>query len=324
MKPTRFKIEVDGQNITQKIIDRLISLSITDVKGLDSDKIMIKLDDREPQFELPPVDVKMHVWLSLKGENLESFGVFTVDEIMTDDEYGTLELSGCAADMLSELKTPRNETYDNLTLDNLVQMVANRAGYQTAVSNELKTINFEHIDQRSESDINLLTRLLRPLNATLKAVEGYLLVQYKNQGESTTGKTLLVHEIDSKKEGVFVRAMITSRSKYTAVKAFYKTVDMTRRKSVSAGEDDKAYELKETYKTQAEAQQHAEAKLKELKQGEKVVEIVMPAHHQIRAEHTVKLLNHRHAGKYSVNESRLTMGDNQILSNYLKLEIKEN
>jgi phage protein D len=49
----RFRIVVDGTDITALLNDRLIQLSVTDKTGMESDEFELRIDDRDGLVTLP-------------------------------------------------------------------------------------------------------------------------------------------------------------------------------------------------------------------------------------------------------------------------------
>jgi len=56
-----YQITVNGSNITELVKTRLLSLSITDNAGWDSDTIEMSLDDRDARLEIPKIGALMEV-----------------------------------------------------------------------------------------------------------------------------------------------------------------------------------------------------------------------------------------------------------------------
>lgn len=67
MKPV-FRIVIDGHgDITDLVRDRLLSLSVSDEAGRQSDSAELRLDDRVSVIRLPPKGAEMTVSLGYEG-----------------------------------------------------------------------------------------------------------------------------------------------------------------------------------------------------------------------------------------------------------------
>ena len=61
--------------------------------------------------------------------------------------------------MTGAIQTPRDASYDQVTLGQLAAAIAQRHSLPLAISAALKAEALGHIDQRAESDLALLSRL---------------------------------------------------------------------------------------------------------------------------------------------------------------------
>jgi phage protein D len=175
MKQAKYKVVANGSDITAAIHSRLLRLEITDNSGVDSDALVIELDNREGKVKLPETGAELKVWLGF-DDNLIFKGIYEVDELEVplDDDVFTIHAK--AIKMKGSLKAPQDFTYDDITFGALVDKVANRHGYESKVASGLSSIVFPHIDQKSESYLNLLTRLARENGGFFKPVADKLVI----------------------------------------------------------------------------------------------------------------------------------------------------
>lgn len=97
MKP-RFLVTVNKGDITEAIRPRLISLTVTDDTGMESDTLEIQLsdhDDRNP-LALPPTGAEAQVHLGY-GDDLQDVGTFVIDEVTMHGPPCVMTLRGRAA-----------------------------------------------------------------------------------------------------------------------------------------------------------------------------------------------------------------------------------
>ncbi len=299
MKNASYKIEANGADITAKIRGRLVSLSVHDAAGIESDTVTIELDNRDNVIALPPRGAALRVWIGPEG-GLVFKGVYEVDELEEPLDDEALVIHGKAAKMSSSFKAPRDRTYDDITLGELVRQIAEAHGYEPAVTDALAGIVFDHIDQRGESDMNLLTRLARDYGAVAKPVADKLAVVIKAASESVSGASLPVLPIDDP-ENSSGRVTITGDSEYSSTVAYWFDEDAQQRVAVTVGDGEPVYTMRQSYKDAEAAQKAAEAKLGELQRGTSTLSLTRPLTPNIMPEGELVLTNH----KASANRSWL-------------------
>lgn len=89
-----FMLKLDNDDITQDFSDRLISLTMTDNRGFETDQLDIELDDTDGQIAMPPRGATLTLWLGWQGSALIKKGTFTVDEIEHKGAPDTLTIRG--------------------------------------------------------------------------------------------------------------------------------------------------------------------------------------------------------------------------------------
>ena len=193
MQPV-FRIIADDKDITALINDRLLLLRTTDKPGMDSDDFELKLDDRDSALALPARGAVLEVYLGYAGQTLTRLGRYTVDQIDLSGPPSTLEIRGKACDMRGTGKTIRSGAWENVSLQQIVRDIAARNGWQPQCP---VTTIVPRLDQMSESDINLITRLAQEYNCTAKIANGVLLVLPRQAGKSASGKQLGVVTVSS-------------------------------------------------------------------------------------------------------------------------------
>ncbi|MCF1459023.1 MAG: hypothetical protein LPH21_16185, partial [Shewanella sp.] len=210
-------------------------------------------------------------------------------EPLTD---GTLTIHAKAAKFKGSYKAPRDATFDDITLGQLVQQMADAHNYEAAVSPALAAVHYPHIDQVGESDMALLTRLAREQGAMAKPVANRLVVVPHDEAKTVSGKPLPPVEIgDPANSGGQVT--ITERSDYQAVVAHWFDEPAQQKVKERAGSGEPCYTLRQTYPSQAEAQAAAHAKLSALQRGKASLSLNRPLTPQIVAGGQVSLSNHR-------------------------------
>lgn len=311
MNKPAFKLVIFGQDITPIIIDRVISIVVVDNAGLDSDTVAIVLDDRDQLIALPSIGVEMTVTLGEYINNkpvLTWAGVYIIDEVETDDNEGTLAIHGKAANMMGSLKAPRSAVYDDIELGELLTVIANRHGYTPIISTTISTKKYVHIDQRAQSDIDLLTSKADELGAICKPTGKRLCILVEDEAKTASGAALPILPLDAKAEGVFIHGIITGSNEYKSVKAYWQGADDSRKNSVSMGGVEPVYEMSGVYKTHTEAEDAMKSKFAQLKRGGLELSCERNLDLSYAAERKVNLFNHRYEGGYVIKTATHSIG----------------
>jgi len=265
MRPA-FKIRADQVDVTAVIRDRLLSMRIEDEPGWKSDRVELYLDDRDGRIARPAKGAVLDVSIGYSETGLTHMGRFTVDEVEISGPPHRIGIFAKAADMRSEMKQPITKSWDGVTIRDLVSTIASSHGLAPAISPALAGKFYNHVDQTEESDLHLLTRLARDLDAIAKPASGRLLFVTRGESKSITGKPLK-HAVITPEDLADWRMREADREKYTAVIAHFQDVDGGDRVPVRAGEGSPVYTIRRTYPDQAQAYSAAVARLDALQRG---------------------------------------------------------
>lgn len=266
-----FKLEIGGKDVTATVRDRLLSLSLTDNDGWESDSVQIELDNRDNRIPLPKYEEAVKVWLGHE-DKLAAMGSYKVNDSTVSLRPRTLSISCAAADMMkASLKVNKTRGWNEQTLGAIVAAIAKEHGLKFAVSDELTGLQYPQVDQANESDLNLLTRLGKDYEATVKVANGYLLVTVKDDGKSMTGQllpTVTLNEWDVQ-PGASIRTV--NRQKYAAVACEYREVATGEAKTYQAGGGEPVLTLKGMAPTLEQAKARADLSLK--KQSSRLLDL---------------------------------------------------
>lgn len=213
-------IVVDGQDITQDISGRLISLTFTDNRGLEADQLDLELNDWDGRLAMPPRKAEIRLALGWQDVGLVDKGTLTVDEIEHGGAPDKLTIRARSADLDSGLLTQMERSFHGKTVGDIVRTIAGEAGIAPVVSGLLAGKVVDHIDQTNESSANLLTRLAKQFDAMATVKSGRLLFAPVGAGTSASGKPLPTVTID-RQAGDSHRFSLADRGSYTAVRANY-------------------------------------------------------------------------------------------------------
>ncbi|KZW98338.1 hypothetical protein JL49_23940 [Pseudoalteromonas luteoviolacea] len=311
-----YSISADGQDITNKIADRLLSLTIIDERGLDSDTLTIKLDDRDNQIALPKQGAELNVILGVDKQSSDK-GIYIVDEVIITGTPDTLEIRCKAADMRTSLKERKTKSWDKETLGAILEAVASNHGLTPSIAPEFSSIAIEHIDQTNESDLHLITRLAKEYDAVGKVAASHLLFTTKGASKSASGKQL-PRTVVKKTQVSDFQVVIADRGKYQSAQAYWHELTTGERISVTVGAEPPLLSIKHTYNKEADAKRAAQAKLDALRRGTSSGSITMPCTDKvlaIMAEGTLVLEGFREgvAGEWVVTRSQYDLSSSGLI-----------
>nr|WP_319930267.1 phage late control D family protein [Xenorhabdus sp. 12] len=212
-----FRLETNNKDITGKIQSRLMSLTLTDNRGLESDQLDLELDDSDGQLALPRRGDILTLELGWHGHSLTPKGKFVVDEIEHSGAPDRLTIRARSADFRGDLNVKREQSYHKQTLESIVSTIAARNQLQFQISDDLKGISM-HIDQTNESDVSFLTRIAKQEGAIASVKNGELLFIQQGQNKTVSGKKISPVLI-TRKSGDSHRFSLSDREAYTGVVA---------------------------------------------------------------------------------------------------------
>ncbi|MBU9829223.1 phage late control D family protein [Rahnella sp. FC061912-K] len=213
-----FMLTQAGNDITQDISARLLSLTLTDNRGFEADQLDIELDDSDGQVEMPPRGAVLSLFLGWQGSALLGKGEFTVDEIEHRGAPDTLTIRARSADFRGTLNSRREMSYHDTTLGQVVEQIAARNKLTASVATQLNAISIPHIDQSQESDAKFLTRLATRNGAEVSVKAGKLLFLKAGSGTTASGKPIPAMTIE-RADGDRHQFAIADRGAYTGVTA---------------------------------------------------------------------------------------------------------
>lgn len=186
-----FNISIEGIDQTAVVAERLISLSMTDKKGLEADELSLTLSDDDARLPFPTKGNKIQLSLAMPDTGVMiDKGSFTIDEAEHSGTPDQIQIRAKSADMKSSLKTKRAESYHGKKLGEIAQTIATRHELKLVIDTASSQIMIDHFDQNRESDINLLDRLCKTHDLTCTIKQGSLLIKPNSNNQSASGKPL--------------------------------------------------------------------------------------------------------------------------------------
>lgn len=260
------RVVVDGRDITADITARLISIELTDNRGMEADQLDIALSDHDGLLAIPPREASIDLWLGWDDTGLVYKGTYKVDETEHSGAPDTLNIRARSADLSGGLKVKRERSWDATPLATIIGAIAMAHGLTPLIGAGLAAINIAHLDQANESDANLLTRLGQEHDAIAAIKAGRLLFMPTGKAVTASGLSL-PHVTLTREDGDQHRFLQANRDSYTGVKAYYYEVNSAEKKEAIAGGGDNLKELRHSYTDQASALNAARAEWQRLQRG---------------------------------------------------------
>jgi hypothetical protein len=281
-----YKITANSKDITDTLQRRLLELTVTDQRGMDSDSLELSVDDTDAGLVWPKRGVELQVWLGYQGEPLYSHGKYTVDELSHSGPPDKVTIRAKAPDILAGFKGSKTRSWDKTTLGAIVTQIATDNKLKPAISDKLAGTAIEHWDQTAESDLNLLTRLGKAYGAVAKPADGRLIFVEEGKSLSVsskpiTGKPITRRDIAGhtyteagRKEYVGVEALSYDyqKAKLTKITVSKSSTSVTDEDVYPVGKEN-LQRLKETKPDEATAKAAAEAEWKRLSRGKTTLEL---------------------------------------------------
>lgn len=269
----RYRIEADGVDVTAGFNDRMIDLTVTDHDGMQADEFRVQLDDRDFRLVPPRKGAILSVWMDDgRGGGLAPMGEFEVKgrtRRFSKSAGRVMEISGKSADMRKTLKRPWSQAYTNTTYEGLVQEVAARHGLTAKVSPSIASLRIEYEGQAEESDLHLISRLARDVDAICKVSKGQIIMRARDDLDMAP---LLLRQSD------FIDCQVSDddRAQHSRSTAHHHNRGKVRRDPESYDNDEgdqygdaPEHQLRHTYPTADRAQAAAKGRMRMLQRKEK-------------------------------------------------------
>ncbi|RRV04612.1 phage late control D family protein [Pseudomonas sp. v388] len=248
------------------ISPRLISLDLTDNRGLEADQLSISLSDHDGLLAIPRRGALIRLWLGWSDTGLIDKGTYTVDEIEHSGAPDVLSIRARSADLRKGLKTKRERSWSDTTLGDVLGDIASTNGLNATVASELDGLSVLQLDQVNESDANLLTRLGEEYDAVATVKAGHLIFMPANGGKTASG-TDLPHINLSRAEGDQHSYLQADRDSYDGVRAYFYDVNTAKKREAIAGGGDNLKDLRHTYTDELTALRAARSEWARVQRG---------------------------------------------------------
>lgn len=296
MRPVFYLFDTQGGDLTGTLIDRTVRLTVTDAEGLSSDTLEVELDDRGQTVALPRTGDRLRLLLGyLERAPIPVIGDFVVDEVRVFGPPLSIAFSAKGADFVrTAIKAPTLGEGDDDTLWALAERIAARHGLQPHIHPDATDIPLGHIDQQTESDMALLTRLARDRDWVLR-LDGARLTLRPHAANLAPARQ--ASEWQPPLHPIRARAITRydytthARQRYGRVRAWYYDPDTGRRIPVEVedGEqaDAPALDLRHDARDERAALDLATARLRQMRRASGSLTLEMPGDTRLLAGHHV-------------------------------------
>lgn len=261
-----FRLTVDGLDIAYMVSPRLMSLDLTDNRGVEADQLSITLSDHDGLLSIPPKGAVLRLWLGWSDTGLVDKGTYTVDETEHSGAPDVLSIRARSADLRKGLKTKRERSWSNTTLGKVIGDIAMGNNLTSTVAGALGALPILQLDQANESDANLISRLGEEFDAVASVKAGCLLCMPAGGGKTASGLNL-PHITLTRADGDQHRYLQADRDSYDGVRAYYYDVNSAKKQEAIAGGGDNLKDLRHTYSDQQSALRAARSEYRRLQRG---------------------------------------------------------
>ncbi len=266
-----WRVTLDGEDLTDRIAPRLLSLGLTQKRGGEADDLRLELHDHDGRLAIPAEGAVLQVSLGWRrGADVQvgmvDKGSFKVDQAEHLGPPDRVSITARSADLTGDYRIRRDASYRDTTLGAIVAEVAKRQGLKPNVAPELASIAVEIHGQSNKSDMAMIRELGRRHDAVATVKSGRLIFSPIGRGSTASGRTI-ASVVIRRSEGDTHRYSTVDRDKYQGVSASWHDQGDAKRRTVHAGGNDKAKRLKRTFASEADARHAADAEWKRIQRG---------------------------------------------------------
>lgn len=262
-----YRLEVDGNDISPLVVDRLISLNIKDNRGLVVDSVDIELDDSDGQLEIPPEGAIIQVWIGWSNTGLVDKGKYKVESVTHRGAPDVLSISAFSNDVSEGLKQKRERSFSNKTIQVIFETIGAEYALKTIVHDTLANRVISYIAQ-NESDANLITRIADEHDAIATVKNGHLILLPRGASQTVSGLPLPTAQIIRSDGDGHNYTTGTGTDRITGVKAYYYDTAKSKKLYVVIGDnEDNLKEIRYIHRDKKTAELAAQAEYNRCKRA---------------------------------------------------------
>ena len=194
--------------------------------------------------------------MGFRESGLARLGTYVVDRRAGSEPPRRMIVKATPADMAGTIRAPKTRAWKAMTLDAIVASIAGEAGLKPVVSDRIKSTFYPLVAQTSESDLHLLSRLARVLDATAKPADGRLLVLQRGKGLTVTGEEIEPLRL-LRRDWASIEWALGERGKYGAVAAEWTDIATGQLRLFTAGSEAPRLKMRHPFSSEDEARRAA-------------------------------------------------------------------
>ncbi|MBC6714807.1 late control protein D [Aurantimonas sp. DM33-3] len=266
-----FQIMQGETDVTARVGQGNISLTITDGVGENADTIQFTIDDQNGIIAPPETGVEIRV-LAGYVDDYRDFGLFTVDSVDLKGWPQEISVTGQSVGAKTAAKEKRKASYKKdefPTYGKVFETLAGRNSLSLTMANDLKSKALKFEAQSEESDLAFATRLGKKIGASVTVKNKNLVVVSRGAGKSASGQRLPVIYVIGDVNVKSYTVSLKDKPKHKTVKATWFDRDEAKTKELeeeSFGEGP-VFLLREPFPSEEDAKEAAKAKAEDLKRG---------------------------------------------------------
>lgn len=265
MKPIAV-VHINGRPISSFGWSRLLNLTLTDKKGTGSDTVALTFTAGRT-VSVPRKKDLIQVRLGYEGQGLAYFGSFEVNDAELACIPYTIDVSGKATDMKSELKTNQSRHWDDNTVGGIFTELAEENGLTPVISGKIAEAKYPYMNMEDESVLHFGERIAARENGLFDVKDGKLIMIDNGAGLSGSGLAVTPLIITPPMSIVgSCRVKFSGRDEHKEVETAYHDKEKAKREIVKApaGGQEGVLRLKHAFGNKEEAERAAKSKAKAL------------------------------------------------------------
>ncbi|MDY0320433.1 MAG: contractile injection system protein, VgrG/Pvc8 family [Arcobacteraceae bacterium] len=259
-----FKLVANNQDVTDKINKNSSRITFSDEAGDVSDEIGLVI---EGTWKKPKYEDELKLWIGTKEQGLFYCGLFKVQTSKAKKgSQNQIEITATAADFSKNLKVKRSNTYEQTSIKKIAEIIAARN--ELELSSDFDDMYILHLEQTNESDLHFLKRIALDYNALFSIKNNKLIfkkrIKENQKSDSLPRFSLAVDEFTE------IEIENINKTLYNSCKAIYRDTKDNTQKSVTVGNAEPLYVIKDAFENEADAKAKAQAALQIANRGTKV------------------------------------------------------
>ncbi len=326
----QWKATLDGEDLTDKINPRLLSVSITQRREDEADQLEIACSDADGGMDIPKSGAELKVSLGwARGNHLPlgliDMGTFRVDEARWSGALDKVTIRARSADFTDALRIRRERSFVEATVRDVISAIAGDNGLSIAIDAALGGKAILALGPGAKSDAALLRLLGKRFDAVATIKNGTLIFAPMGSGKAPGGGKLPSETLDRSITNSAEYQRI-ERETYGGVIAVWHDRASGERKQVQVGGggNAKPKRLRKLYASEADARQAAQAADSRIGRARAKISFTLPlGRPDLYPERPITLTGFKpeiNAHSWIVKEARHTMDGRGGLASRLELE----